>query len=150
MRNLPSRAGTRPAKEPRKSSAGSVGAGGTERGHTSSSSWRKSWVLPIPSGSSRESGGAAPAARASSKAAIRFAIAPVQVGQVVQEDAAEPEPQLGQRPARELREVALGLEEGVLDEVRRPGLGPEVGGQLVVGDQEQVVTAVLQQSSQGL
>src|SRR5262249_2036578 len=77
-------------------------------------------------------------------------VMPGKVGQVIEEQPPQPGPQLALRFAVELREVALGLQESQLDQVRGPALGSQVRVEFLLGNAEQVAPARLQRLSQRL
>jgi hypothetical protein len=72
-----------------------------------------------------------------------------QVVRVVDQQGAEPGQPLGLGAAAEPGAVPLGLQERLLHQVGRAGLGPQVRRQLPVGDQQHVRAAVVQQPAEG-
>ena len=75
---------------------------------------------------------------------LHAAVGPGRVRQGVGQDAAQPGQQFLLGVAVEIGQNALGVEEGFLHDVGRPELPPQLGIDLAVGDQEQVLAASLE------
>ena len=80
---------------------------------------------------------------------LAVAILPAGVSQVVRQDATQPGRPLLRRLSVKALEVGQGLQHGLLHQVRRGHLGPQVGIELLVSDGQQVLAVLIQQPAQG-
>lgn len=80
----------------------------------------------------------------------RLPVAAVEVGQVIEQHAAQPAAQLRLGMAPEAGEIALRVQKRLLDQVRGPALGAQLRIEFPLGHQEQVAPVRLQRLAERL